>query len=250
MTLSKWRRAVACAIVGLALLAPGIGLAAAKVRVEWVRGAPSGYAAGAVDGSVRVFLGQETVSSIASTPVLTAAAPDFKTGDYNYRNGLARVTVISGAVIASWGATPTVSETTGTRISAGQTVWIAVETGQKLAFVEAADQPTPNNAAAYPASGKTAVTASLTSATSSGAFTPFAGRPFNVSLSGTFVATCGLQKSFNAGSTWLDVTYVDGSALTWSAPVLTDFTEGEASVQWRVNCSAYTSGTVVVRISQ
>jgi hypothetical protein len=79
--------------------------------------------------------------------------------------------------------------------------------------------------------------------------TPVADGDFNLSLSGTFVATVQVERSFDAGTTWLPVTYVDGSALNWTAPVSTTLNEPESGVLYRLNCTAYTSGTVTYRIS-
>src|ERR1044072_6658965 len=73
---------------------------------------------------------------------------------------------------------------------------------------------------------------------------------FNLSLSGTFVATVQLERSFDGGSNWLPVTYVDGSALTWTVPVSTTLNEPELGVQYRLNCTAFTSGTVRYRTSR
>lgn len=72
---------------------------------------------------------------------------------------------------------------------------------------------------------------------------------FNVSLWGTFVATVQLERSFDAGSTWLPVTAL-GTGITFTAPATEVFSEPEAGVRYRLNCTAYTSGTVNYRISQ
>lgn len=91
-----------------------------------------------------------------------------------------------------------------------------------------------------------AVTASITNANS---FTEQAEfdyrRPFNVSVSGTFSATVALQRSFDGGSTWLDVW-----TTTTAAELLVDTVEED--VQWRlgVRTGDYTSGTVEARVSQ
>lgn len=110
--------------------------------------------------------------------------------------------------------------------------------------------PTNNTGAGLSASGKTAVAGSFTGATSSGAFTPLAGRPFNISLWGTFSATVVLERSFDAGSTWLPLTAGDIALFTWSAPASEVNEEAEVGVQYRLRCSAFTSGTVNYRVSQ
>ena len=91
-----------------------------------------------------------------------------------------------------------------------------------------------------------AVTASITNANS---FTEQAEfdyrRPFNVSVSGTFSATVALQRSFDDGSTWLDVW-----TTTTAAELVVDTVE--PGTLWRigVRLGDYTSGTVVARVSQ
>jgi len=77
--------------------------------------------------------------------------------------------------------------------------------------------------------------------------------PFNLELRGTFVATVSLERSFDGGSNWGNVTRNDGSANAFTAPVslaVPGDESGEADVLYRLNCTAYTSGTVTYRISQ
>jgi hypothetical protein len=70
-------------------------------------------------------------------------------------------------------------------------------------------------------------------------------RPFNVSISGTWAGTVTLQRSFNGGSTWLDV-----ASYTANAELSVDTVE--ASVLWRIGIKSgnYTSGAAVLRLSQ
>lgn len=104
--------------------------------------------------------------------------------------------------------------------------------------------------AKYAASGTTTTTASLTSATCSASFTPLAGRPFNVSISGTWVATVTLKRSFDAGATKLPLT-VGGSPLAqWSGPASEVEEESEFGVAYYACADSYTSGTITVRLSQ
>ena len=96
--------------------------------------------------------------------------------------------------------------------------------------------------------------------TATGRSTPFApivgGSPnniaqFNVSLSGTFVATVTLDRSFDNGVTWI-VCSSDGagSAASFTAPISVVAEEPEAGVIYSFNCSAFTSGTATYRMSQ
>lgn len=68
---------------------------------------------------------------------------------------------------------------------------------------------------------------------------------FNFSLSGTWVATVHLQRSFDNGTTWLDVA-------SYTANIEDRGVEPEAGVRYRfgVKTGNYTSGTVVGRVSR
>lgn len=69
--------------------------------------------------------------------------------------------------------------------------------------------------------------------------------PFNLSLSGTWVATVFIQRSFDDGVTWLDVA-------SYTANIEDTGYEPEVRALYRagVKTGGYTSGTVVVRVSQ
>jgi hypothetical protein len=74
---------------------------------------------------------------------------------------------------------------------------------------------------------------------------------FNISLFGTFVATVKLQRSFDGGTTWIDVSRdTSGSLASYTAPISFVAEEPEDGVQYRLNCTAFTSGTVSYRLSQ
>ena len=68
---------------------------------------------------------------------------------------------------------------------------------------------------------------------------------FNLSLSGTFVATVTVQRSFDQGSTWRDVD-------TFTAPIETYGNDPEPVVVYRagVKTGDFTSGTVNIRIGR
>lgn len=73
----------------------------------------------------------------------------------------------------------------------------------------------------------------------------------NVSIWGTFVGTIQLQRSFDGGTTWIPRAFNWTSTLaTSTVPISWVFDEGELGVQYRVACTAYTSGTINYRISQ
>lgn len=68
---------------------------------------------------------------------------------------------------------------------------------------------------------------------------------FNVSISGTWTALVTVQRSFDRGSTWYDVN-------SWSANTEEYGFEPEGGVQYRggVKTGDFTSGSIVLRISQ
>lgn len=74
--------------------------------------------------------------------------------------------------------------------------------------------------------------------------------PFNYSISGTFVGTVVLEKSFDGGTTWLQAYDSTGTAISYTAPKNIILEEPEAGVLYRVRCSAYTSGTISYRLSR
>lgn len=72
---------------------------------------------------------------------------------------------------------------------------------------------------------------------------------FNASLSGTFVATLEIVRSFDGGLTWSPLTAL-GTSFTFTAPCQELFEETEPGVLYAWRCITYTSGTIKCRISQ
>lgn len=75
---------------------------------------------------------------------------------------------------------------------------------------------------------------------------------FNVSLwveTGTFAATVILERRFDGG-TWLPVSYIDGTALSWTGPVSATLSEYENGCEYRLRCTAYSGSPISYRISQ
>lgn len=68
---------------------------------------------------------------------------------------------------------------------------------------------------------------------------------FNIGISGTWVGTITVQRSFDSGSTWFDVA-------TWIANTQEYGFEAERGVQYRVGVKTgdYVSGNPVLRLSQ
>ena len=74
---------------------------------------------------------------------------------------------------------------------------------------------------------------------------------FNVSLWGTFVGTISVERSFDNGATWINCSRdTAGTDNAFTAPTTQVLNEPENGVLYRVNCTAFTSGTINYRISQ
>lgn len=68
---------------------------------------------------------------------------------------------------------------------------------------------------------------------------------FSVSLGGTFSATVLLERSHDSGGTWFNCSLDSaGTTAQWTAPMSVDVAAINWSTQYRLRCTAYTSGTV------
>jgi len=89
----------------------------------------------------------------------------------------------------------------------------------------------------------------------SSSFVPSVSRAFNVSVYGTFSAAVQLERSFD-DTTWLPLTVGTTQLYTWSSAGGSEVkyseiaAEIESGVSYRLNCTAYTSGTINYRVSQ
>ena len=113
----------------------------AKIRLEWVRPGRPDFQRGGGD-ELALFLGEQTIT-VSSNAIRTIGAPAFTGPDGAVASrGVARVSVLVGAVVIGWGGpSPTVTETTGVRLEAGQVQLFSVDTGDALSFIEAQDAP-------------------------------------------------------------------------------------------------------------
>lgn len=103
----------------------------------------------------------------------------------------------------------------------------------------------PNVAGNFTATGRSAVFAPVVGGS------PNEVAQFNISGSGTFVATVQLERSFDNAATWIVCSSDSaGTAASFTAPFSVVAEEPEAGVVYCLNCTAYTSGTVTYRISQ
>lgn len=89
-----------------------------------------------------------------------------------------------------------------------------------------------------------AVSGALTATGTIGPYQPIAKSPFNIFITGTFVGAIALERSLD-GTTYTAVTSPDLSAQAiFTAPATFTVTEPDAAVLYRLNCTAYTSGTI------
>jgi hypothetical protein len=74
---------------------------------------------------------------------------------------------------------------------------------------------------------------------------------FNVVIWGSFVGTIAVERSFDGGTTFVAVARdTSGTAATFTAATSLSISEPEKGVLYRLNCTAYTSGTANYRLSQ
>lgn len=89
----------------------------------------------------------------------------------------------------------------------------------------------------------------------SGSFAPsLRGRDaaqFNISVSGDMVGTIKIERSFDNGASWF-VCSSDGAGTeaAYTAPFSVVVEENSNGAIYRLNCTAYTSGTAAYRINQ
>jgi len=110
---------------------------------------------------------------------------------------------------------------------------------------------------AFPANAST-VAFSIASASASAAFTPVAGRTFHLTIpAAAMSAVCPVERSFNAGATWVPLTVFGAQIESLSLSgqgVSEDLYEAQAFVEYRLDCGAslgsYASGTVAGSFTQ
>jgi hypothetical protein len=74
---------------------------------------------------------------------------------------------------------------------------------------------------------------------------------FNIVLWGTFVGTVNVERSFDGGTTFVPVARdTTGTAMSFTAPASLAVSEPERGVLYRLNCTAWTSGSISYRLSQ
>ncbi len=73
---------------------------------------------------------------------------------------------------------------------------------------------------------------------------------FRLFITGTFVGTLRLECSVDGGATWVPASLdTAGDYASYTTPVSVVGFEPEKGIYYRINCTAYTSGTANVRLS-
>lgn len=137
---------------------------------------------------------------------------------------------------------------------------LALGVGLALAVAGGASAQPVTEAPNWAISAKSPISTPITSAGASGSFTPLAGRPFHVQLTGTASAVCYLERQLD-GTNWVPISATAAGSTTllynWtyaSSSISEDIVESQTNVPYRVDCGvllgSYTSGSLTVRISQ
>ena len=230
----------------------GTSLATTANSLSATVGSATSIAAGVAINSTVVPYGT-TVNTIVSTTV-TLALPS-----QSYQGSIDAYGVISGITNTQWlqGATVTTTST-GVTLPAGTTVASIVQ-------ASAPGAPGVVKLSAAPTSGPSLTGAIFTPNVPAGPI-PFdfqiaaAGLATGSDASATFTgaaisysATVQLERSFDGGKTWTVANIgSSGTLAQWTAgtPLNLSWTEPERGVAYRLNCVAYTSGTINYRLSQ
>lgn len=94
------------------------------------------------------------------------------------------------------------------------------------------------------------ISGSLAASGQGSAFTPTAGVAFNFTVYGSWSGAFVLERSFDSGTTWVEVSRnVDGAAASYTRPVDFMVQEPVTGNQYRVNFIR-TAGTLLYRFSQ
>lgn len=72
---------------------------------------------------------------------------------------------------------------------------------------------------------------------------------FNFQISGTFVGTVVLERSLDGGTTYIALSDSIGNAIEFSKTTSLVVSEVQPDVLFRARCTAFTSGTIAVRMS-
>jgi hypothetical protein len=218
-------------------------------------GSAAGLAAGNSVNSVNVPRGA-TIGGLSGTTA-TLAMPTVTLPATNIGTTSPNITLPAGSnVSALLGATVTVaSNAENVTIPAGTTVAAIVQTdiapndtnAGRPGIVQLSANPTAAPSGPAPLPLQFTLTANAITVTGADAGASFTGAAIDYS------GTVQIERSFDGGATWI-ICNVGGSGqlaqYATGTPVSLTFGEPEKNVLYRVNCIAYSSGTINYRISQ
>ncbi|MFN3513469.1 MAG: hypothetical protein ACK41C_10510 [Phenylobacterium sp.] len=116
----------------------------AKIRIDYVRPRRGGDAYGISSDTIQEVVAPAQTLEVGEASIQSEAAPAFPPDARGALGGVfARISCLSGAVVATAAAVnPTATEAGGVRLEQGQRpILHPIETGQKMAFIQAADPP-------------------------------------------------------------------------------------------------------------
>jgi hypothetical protein len=143
----------------------------------------------------------------------------------------------------------------GTQPPIGQSqIVVAGNDPSLLAQPVTRDNPLPTGAY-YGVSGKPPITHQFQAPAevSPAAFSPIAGRPFNVTVDfSNDAANCRIRliRSFDQGATWYALTQNGQPVGEWAADASETFAETEVGVEYALELTTRDAGSVTARISQ
>ncbi len=129
-------------------------------------------------------------------------------------------------------------------------VWALAPVDPVSLIVTAPDAGQADGGLGYATSTAKPVSGSLSAGGLTPSFLPLAGRAFNISLWGSFVASVELRRSFDKGATWLPITASGVQLYAWTAPASESAQEDEVGVLYCLDCTSFVSGLVNYRVSQ
>lgn len=137
------------------------------------------------------------------------------------------------------GADPTANDADGVRITPGQPALMRIAEGARLAAILAEAEVET-------------VTDTLSSISEGNeTFPPIAGRWFNLTLRGSFVATAVIKRKFPGSEVWDTVSRdAAGTDAVYTAKASLSLFEPKAGTLYRVDCTARTSGSIEVEWNQ
>jgi hypothetical protein len=204
-----------------------------------------------VDGNGILTPSQNALLTVSNAPV-SQSNPVFVDGSNIVQPVSGTVAVSSLPNTIATSANQTTAITTLTTI-ATNTTGLATSANQTTELASLASINTATTLGQLSPSGTTAILGSFTSTGNSGYFIPIYGRPLNILIFGTFVATISLYRKTQAGGSYFTnfpITAQGTQLYTYTAPCNERYTEYVNGTTILLVCTSYTSGTASFVINQ